>query len=326
MNSYYQVNRISCSKLKNFEKHPRYYLSDFSKSLKESKALRLGSAVDMLLTAPEEFEKVFHVATGIKPSGLMGQFADNLIALSSFYEEAISDEKLSQAYSNTDFKRDTFEGVKDKLDKITAYLKAYFDSKDKILLEEGESELANKIVNNLLTNDFTAPYFYEDGVELIYQMPVYWEYDEEECKSLLDLVRINHLTKEIYPFDIKTSGGQVKDFITSLIDFRYDLQGSFYTEALNWFVRNDEKYKGYKVMPFSFIVESTSSPGSPQVFTLSDKVISQGKIGWVSKTGIEHKGFSDLIADLKWHKMNNKWDYTKSVYLNQGITNIVELH
>lgn len=329
MNQYYQVNRVSCSKLKSFEKHPRYYHSKFSISLKESKALRLGSAVDTLLTSPKDFNEIFHVAVGIKPTGLMGQFADNLIALSSFAEEALSNtEIIAQAYEQTGFKQDSLEKVQEKMKNklFENYVNATFASRDKVLLEAEESELAMKIVNNLLTNNFSAPYFSEEeNVEVIFQFPIYWEYDETECKSLLDLVRINHLTKEIYPYDIKTSGGQVKDFITNLIDFRYDLQGSFYTEALKWLCRTDKKYEGYKVMPFQFIVESTSSPGNPQLFTLSDKVIEQGKIGWVSKTGVYHKGFDTLISDLQWHKANNLWDYPKEVYLAKGNTLINEL-
>lgn len=328
MNPYYEVNRISCSKLKNFEKHPKYYLINFSKSAKESKAIRLGSAVDTLLTDPENFNKVFHVADK-KPTGLMGQFAENLIALSSLYEEAVSEEKLSQAYSKTDFKRDTFEKVKEKLKEIEPYLKGYFESKDKIILDPEEKELCESICNNLLTNDFTSYYFTETAnIEIIYQMPVYWEIDMgeiAECKSLLDLVRINHLTKEISPFDIKTTGGNTSDFITSLIDFRYDLQASFYTEALKWLTRNEKKFEGYKVLPFSFIVESTSSPGTPQVFTLSDRVIEQGKYGWTDKKGEKHRGFMELISDLLWHKRENKWDYHKKVYDNQGVTLINEL-
>ena len=70
-------------------------------------------------------------------------------------------------------------------------------------------------------------------------------------------------------------GDQTIYFPKSLRQRRYDIQAAFYTEAL----KSKKEYETYKILPFKFIVESTTNPGNPLVFTCNQELLEIGKSG-----------------------------------------------
>jgi len=58
----------------------------------------------------------------------------------------------------------------------------------------------------------------------------------------------------------------------------------------------------------------------PRLYAVGNDTLKVGKIGGWEKTGSEYiKGYYDLVRDLHWHIDNDKWDYTKDEYLNNGM-------
>ena len=184
-----------------------------------------------------------------------------------------------------------------------------------MILSQEEYDIISQIVMSLRTNEYTAMYFQQSSnTEIQYQVDIYFDYEGVECKALLDMVIINHQDNTIQPIDIKTMGEDTLNFASSLRKRRYDIQAAFYTEALK------SVYPGYTILPFKFIVESTTNIGNPIVYTLDESLLEIGKFGRpqiylsgeVSENGSvkrygrldEIKGFHQLIELYKYYTDN----------------------
>jgi len=310
---YYNDKAISQSQLTNLASGPKYFKNKLEYKL-ESDALTLGSIVDIMLTEPDNLYEIYVVNEYTKPTGQLGEYIDAIFK--GFSEE--------EAYNIAGFKQKKIDAVKElfKSDECQNYYKFLLSSKDKKVISKEEYDKANKIVTSLLTNRFTSKYFNCDDTECLTQLELYWKYKDFDCRSRLDIVKINHKDKTILPIDVKTSGKSTYNFLESIIRFRYDLQASFYTEALQWYIDNKEEYKGYKLLPFLFIVEHTDYPGLPLIYECTEKDIYCGKFGGTTKTGVRLKGFDELIEDLKWYYAYDSWDYTREVIENRGVVKI----
>lgn len=193
------------------------------------------------------------------------------------------------------------------------------------------------IVMSLRTNPRTSKYFdrnLQQGLEnvtFIYQMPIYFEYRGLQCKALLDLVVVvrdeNGRITLVESFDLKTMNGNTYDFINSVKSYRYDIQGAWYSLALTC----EYALQGNSdlLSPFRFIVESTTNPGKPLVYTLSDSLLTIGKSGreplkfintdFVGQGAKEEfvvhnkiKGYDDLIDIYLYHEENG-WDLEREI-------------
>ncbi len=306
---YYKNKAISQSQLTNLALGPKYFKNKLEYK-SESDALTLGSLVDVMLTESDNFDNLFLVNDNVRPSGQLGDYID--LIYQGFSEE--------DAYSAVGFKRDKLEVIKEKFqyEGPQAYFKFLLESKDKKVISREEYDKALKIVNSLLTNRFTSKYFNCEDTECLTQLELYWNYKDFDCRSRLDIVKINHKEKTILPIDVKTSGKSTYNFLESIIRFRYDLQASFYMEALQWYIDNKEEYKGYKLLPFLFIVEHTDYPGLPLIYECTEKDIYGGKYGGITTTGVKLKGFDELVTDLKWYYQYDSWDYTREIIENNG--------
>jgi hypothetical protein len=59
------------------------------------------------------------------------------------------------------------------------------------------------------------------------QFPIYFDYMDEECKGLLDILFINTEEKYIQPIDLKTTTN-VWSFPKSFLRYGYQIQAGFY--------------------------------------------------------------------------------------------------
>lgn len=175
----------------------------------------------------------------------------------------------------------------------------------------------------ILANEFIKPYFSKSNeiIEILHQVDIYFEYMDEDCKALLDGIRIDHLEKTIEPFDLKTSKS-VHDFQTSYLQYGYYRQCAFYLIAIHSKKSPVKKYidQGYTILPFKFIVvENKLSSSHPAIIYETSR--------WDRKAGIEggiangkyYKGINQLIEEYKFHRDNNYWDLTKDLLESKGI-------
>ena len=104
-------------------------------------------------------------------------------------------------------------------------------SMEEQLLNNTQYKVITSVVNSLRNNQFTKKYFeeyFESSKERFTQLEIYWELKDLKCKSKLDLVFVNHDTKEIQPMDLKTTGNSVFSFDSSSLRWRYDIKTYLY--------------------------------------------------------------------------------------------------
>tara|TARA_R110000850_G_scaffold1714_21_gene9246 strand:- start:9592 stop:10512 length:921 start_codon:yes stop_codon:yes gene_type:complete len=295
---------ISQSSLKNLLVHPNFYkFKKESKNREYKTAFSMGGAVDSMLISEEEFNKRYIVQDVKYPTGkgliMLNHMLNNL--------QGVYEEELAEAFKKASYAASTkYEAVKSKFEtQYTEILDVYRTGKIIITLEQHTKILA--IVYSFKTSKFTKGYFDNKKYTIIDQLRIEFTFHGKLCVGILDRVLIDKKSKTIRVIDWKTSAG---NFEHSISKFGYDFQGAFYHLAIRaWADAN--KLSKYILLPYQLIVESTKYPGTPLVYELTGEKIMKNI-----------KKIENTINDLMWHLDNNKWDYTKEVYENNGIITI----
>lgn len=288
----------------------------------ESRALRVGSAVDCLLTTPERWKYDFFVLNVSKPSGLRGVFIDNLPPNLSPLSPLGEYEK---AYTKSGYKL-PLKTVVDRFWNSTESV-AYYNEKHKIadndvtILDLREYEAVVEAVQTIKDNVFTAKYFLQENT--LHQLPIYFVEPKSglECKALLDGVYIDYDNKEIIPFDLKTTSKNVFSFKELFFDYKYYIQaGLYYLAIQHWKDKVFDPLGEFTLKQFKFIVTpSVSNSGYPAlIFTVSKEGLEQCLNGIIDYRGIHRDGVYTLLNKFKWHKENNYWALPKDIYENNG--------
>ena len=314
--SYLDSTAISQSRLKKILIHPQDFLdANQDTEFDEPKAnIAVGDGVDILLTQNEDvFHEKFHISNVERPTGQMGDYVWEL-----FVNRANPDAEAI-AYSAAGFKRDTLEKVKERFKtEGKEYYEHLLVGEEKTVISSQQLAQIFNIKDSLLSHRFTRQYFESnERYEVLYQVPIEFEYEGVQCKGLLDMLIIDKLKKTLEPVDIKTTNVKTVNWLSMFWKLRYDFQGSFYSKGLllgNYL----EKYNCTKIKPFKFIVESQTSPGCPLIYTMNQDMLEFGQFGGKLVTK-EYEGFHQAIQRLKWHSENDLWDYPMEDYLNNGV-------
>lgn len=190
---------------------------------------------------------------------------------------------------------------------------------DKICVSEEEYCTANAMIKTLQSDPKTKKYFdrakisANSKIDIYFQLPVYFTLNGVECKALFDIVVVvkdeSGKQLRIIPIDLKTTSCFFIDFAAQFKRMRYDIQGSFYTEAFNPAnnpvfdtkgpIRADETTK---IENFRFIVASSANPEKVLEVKMDENLLDIGKYGNYSDNGILwDKGFTTLIDDWKYY-------------------------
>lgn len=320
--NYYEVDAVNYSSLAAIAIGPQYYKSRNDDSSEDKEHFIIGTCVDILLTEPESFDSKFAVDDFEEftnfPAPQMKKYVEIFI-------ETGSSEK---AYEAVGFKKSNILSVIDKYESEGKDYAEYLlkrkefneKNKDKKILTKEQFSKCKSIADSLKNNKFTKKYFINSTkeIEILDQFEHYWEMLGTKFKCKLDKVIINHIDKTIQPIDIKTTGKHTSKFMESFISFRYDIQASIYYQGIcDYIWKKSEHLKGYSILPFKFIVESTKYIGTPLIYNINPRIIDQAYEGYFYKN-TEMTGWNDLLKTLQWHKENNVWDYTKSTFENDG--------
>ena len=302
---YRNKEAVSYSLLSAFDTHVKYGRGD---EKKYSNAFRFGSLVDCLLTSPEEFDNDYVVYGGQAPTGQMGAFCEALVKL---YNINPLGDNAQQAYDMVGFKRDNLDKVLKRFEtEGKEYCEAMIAAQDKTIITPDDNAKAVQLVNTVYTSPFTSYLFKElpEGVDRHFQYPVYWKYLGIDCKSLLDMIIVDHNNMAVYPVDFKTTSYPVENFDGSFEKFKYYLQAAFYTEALKY------AFPEYEIKPFRFVVIHSELLDPPIVWLVGKDALHVGKYGGKLKSGRIVRGFHELIEEYKWHKKHDIWDVSRAVY------------
>lgn len=302
---------INYSSLSALATGPQAYIA--RDQIEEIPAFRKGSAVDCLLTTPDDFYSDFYVMTINKvPSGMMFKYVEELFRTDSH----------EQAYAASGYKLKP-ESIKEKFEaEGKEYYTSLKDARGKTILGYEEYNQVQMAVKQVKEGDFTAKYFKKsinEDHKILYQFPIYWEMEGQSCKSLLDLLVIDHANKEIFPIDLKTTGKSALNFRSAFMKWKYYLQAAFYTEAVNFWKNNDTDLANYTVKNFKFIVVETMGNNAPVIYETSDSDLFVGRNSGEDQYGNYIKGFIELVSDLNYHEEHGVWDFPKEIYTNHGV-------
>ena len=333
---YKEKEGINQSALKDLLKGLFYY-----KNLRrvQTDYFTIGSAVDTILTGAEgEFENLFYcIRESTKPS-------DNIIRMLRFIynredncNRRLSDcskEIILDATSNwqNNWKEDT--KIKTLIKKGEDYYHELRRAKDRIIIDEKQEQLIWSIVNSLNRNERTKNFFNRfqwrnnKDIDCYYQLPIYFSIGDMSCKALLDIVLCtkdeNNRIVSVQGLDLKTTSGSTYDFPKSIFKYRLDIQAAWYNLALrNWLNNNKE----ILIKPFSFIVESTTIPGEPLIYEMTEEYIEIGRKGRDKLMTKENhvireeiKGYEDLLKEYQYYE---KTGWEKDIKLDKN--NVIKI-
>lgn len=314
--TYLDSTAVSQSRLKKILIHPQEYLNaSYDSEFDEPKAnIVVGDGVDILLTQSEDvFHEKFYISNVERPTGQMGDFVWEL------FVNRNNPDKVELAYNAAGFKRDSLEKVKERFKTEGAeYYEALVAGETKTVITSQQLAQIFNIKDSLLTHPYTRKYFEQnERYQVMYQVPIEFEYEGVKCKGLLDMIVIDRLLRVLIPIDIKTTNVKTVNWVSMFWKLRYDFQSSFYTNGL-YLGNYLEKFDCVAIDPFRFIVESQSSPGCPLIYKVPQEIIEFGRVGGKMVTK-DYEGFHQAIERLKWHSENDLWDYPMEDYLNKGV-------
>lgn len=321
---YRQIKAISNSLMgvyeDDFDAFVKYWVYDQLLPQKKDDSLSLGSAIDTLLTRPDEFNDIFIVYNAAAPTGQMQSFC---YALANAYEEG-KPLPYQVAYDAVGFKRDTLPKVIEKFEPFKPYYQFLIDSKDKAVLTAEQATRAYQIVSELKGAKYTAGLVnatHHPGVMDIYnQLELKYEHHVGgqvlTLKGALDRVIVDHMKRTILPLDFKSSFNS-DNFEYSYVKYRYYRQGSFYTYLIKKWAE-EQGLGDYKIAKFTFIVCSTNR-GKHYLYQMTDTDIAAAEHGGMIQYGYKIKGWRQILNEIAWLQESNTWDYPYEAQVNGGV-------
>lgn len=321
---YRQIKAISNSLMgvyeDDFESFVKYWIYNQALPQKRDDSLSLGSAIDTLLTRPDEFNDIFIVYNAPAPTGQMHAFC---YALANAYEEGQLVIPYQVAYDHVGFKRDTLAKVIEKFEPFKQYYQFLIDSRDKAVLTADQASRAYQIVSELKSAEYTRGIVntqhhlgvtdVHNQLELTATLGVNGQ--KLALKGALDRVIVDHLRKTIYPFDFKSSFNS-DNFEFSYVKYRYYRQGSYYTFLLQKWAE-EQGIGDYKMAPFVFIVCSTNR-GRHYLYQMTDTDLKAAEGGGVIQYGYNIKGWRQILGEIAWLQGKNNWTYPYEAQVNNG--------
>lgn len=236
-------------------------------------SLIFGSAVDTYITGgKEEFEAKYVCSplgeiTG-KPKDVLVYLFENRRSydVKSLYNLRKKDwEEALNAVSY--FKNRTFDGrmsaflefgqIKQEYEDFFVFL---CESNGKTVLTEDVYSSVVSTAESLLNDEFVGKFLritpFNDDVELFWQQKFVATFNGITYKCMADLIIVNHKTKKIYPYDLKTTSNKEVAFPLSFVKWRYDIQARLYYRIINSCVKHSKDFREYEVQDYSFIVVS----------------------------------------------------------------------
>ena len=201
---------------------------------------------------------------------------------------------------------DDFWGQVELVNKISSGVK---------VLSSYELELSNIMVNTFITHPYTSSIFNPElGVETLNQVVVTTQIDGIPCKILIDKLLVNHNTKQLFVYDIKT-GSPSSDFIKNFFGYKYYYQGSFYYTVLKQFLLSIPELSEYSIIDgFNFIYVSREDPYRPFIYNMDTNYIQYVYNGYETISGMKIKGIKELLDDYSWYKTNEIYDTIREIY------------
>lgn len=332
--NYRDIDKINQSLLKKLLIHPVEYLKAKDKQESdevEKKHNVFGSMVDILCLSPERFDKEFYVMEEADISDALKSISSMIMEMAEL--EGLDIPILSKEHNSpvdhiilevaekfnyqSNWKNDT--KVKKIKESCGGYISKLVFAKGRTIVSTEEYQKAITCSMMLKSDPGTKYYFKpKKGEVLLFHKVVQFEFEGIEIKCELDIIRINHDSKIIYPADLKTIGSQIYRFNSDFWKFRYDFQaGTYFLGLFSDPTIKELLEKGYKIAPFRFIVGHSDSDYSPLVFKVGESAHNIAISGGVLSDGRRLEGLTQAVKRYKFHIKEDKWDYPMEYYQNK---------
>lgn len=340
----------SYSTLKIFiEDRKKYYKKFVLRDMEgeeETQYTVFGSLVDCIKFSSEHVEDRFAVAIAQPPTGQYGKFVEQLmkVTLASINEHGEVTRELEDmmldAYNNVkfdrngnvvDFKRDSFEVVKSKFigTDLEIYYRQLREDFGKHVVEIGDLEKAQAIVMELDSNPVTREIMTcksDERYTVLDQFPIIGRFhipdgEPYPIKCLVDRIIVDHQTKRIRIYDLKTVWDNENEFSGNYFKYRYYIQMALYTYLVVQWKNGIEDLCRYRVVCPEFIAADSSNYKSPLIYRTNVRNYLQGMNGFKIR-GRYYPGVRKAIEDLIWHKQTGIWTMSREAYENNGIVKV----
>jgi len=344
--NYRKLDALNQSMIKLFDTDPVKFYEEFKlgKKRKDNKSISLviGDMVDFYLLACRGDEDTFHnrfdekfaLYSGSKGTGQVFILADKLFELTqrdtdedtgkvkTKFETRFM-EACSIVQTEGKYKGKTLAKVLEDFDENgREYFEMLCANIGKIVVDTSLVDKALYVGNKMKNDDFTRDIFSDiDGVEYLTHVPIVWKYwiNHEEnvvCKSEVDIIKVDHKRKMIFPMDLKTTYDN-ESFDYMYIKNGYYLQNAFYFRAVeSW--AEEKGWGDYKIMPMAFVVGDTSANNRrPLVYQTDVHDMTNGLAGF-NLRGNHYRGIDELISEINWCESKNIWDCSRDSYEKDG--------
>ena len=330
---YKLIDKENQSLLKELLVYPGKYLDKKERYKANEKttdeSLLFGNVVDHHLSEDSPVEDSYYIMDAPTISEKMVKIIDHVFEEMDGWKDNLEDceEAILRAckYENYQSRWKDETRINDVIKQGSDYFKSLLASSGKTIISQ---ELYTRSVNSkdaVLNDLYTGSYFKpNENQQLLKKVVIEFEYLSVELKCELDFVFIDHATKEITPLDLKTMSRPVYTFVyNNFWPYRYDFQAAVYSFACE-FKFKELIDKGYKVMPFTFLVVESFLKNKPLRFICSEEVLEIGMNGGSLTNGRVYEGFQQAIDRYIYHSSNNEWDYSME-YIKDGGEYLIEI-
>lgn len=300
------------------------------KTVTIAKASRVtGDFVDGLLTMPEDVMNYYTIVEQSPSETIQGIIEKTITELIRYdrLTDDITNHKSRLLYYARDaeyYNNKTDEKLLDTL--ITDTTKTWWDflynSQGKTLITEKDRSFGESIKDLVMQHHLLKHYFPTrevDGIDYLYQTPMFFECEGVKCKSLTDIIIINHKEKVVTIIDIKTIFLSGRDILMSEIKKNnYVFQLSFYRRGVS--VKLNEKGWGdYKIECKWMFIPKNIKAWYPEIVPCTEEMMDFEEYGGITDEGsVTING--NRIKKTKTHKGFRHWLNVYKNTINKGLT------
>jgi len=330
---------ISNSSLGWFRLSPKYFRDKIDRKIEEPEQeyFELGTKLHYYLLEPQKFEQLYiYLDFPVPANPKQKQFCESMAKDKQKISESEKAKEIYKSIYATDKKSDskvTAEAMKlvtnyrlyiNYLQKVDLYKDTINFTTRKFLDDARTSVLSHKKAREILLNSAystTNKVTEEEYVEAN-EVTIYWEHPSIKingelmvCKSRIDRVIIDHLTKTVRLVDLKTSYNLI-DFPTKFEKFKYHEQLAFYWMAIGYMFSKlwpDKKLSEYTKE--SYIVAIQTNPDKSNTLLPVECKVYKVEDHWL-ETG--YLGIEKTLLDMVWYFENDAWSYSKEYLEGDG--------
>lgn len=320
---YEDMSRISNSNIGWFLKKGPAFLRRMLDGKEEGlsgASLSKGTMIHMYLLQKDEFWKEYRVLDFEMPTSK--QQKDFCIAYNTITDPfVLDDDRLlkayAKAYSNKKTEAAILTEAKQIIESNKAYVNYLNEKDDRKLISFADVNMLKNIEKNVKSHKMANSLLFDvpESTEAYNEFQINWDFPRAyfdihlDCKSLIDRVLIDHVTKKITLIDVKTTV-DVHDFSHSVEMYDYGRQLAFYWLAIQWYMLNEKKLNVFEEdYTFETYIVAIENNGSNPVRAFKFK-----------PTFVESR-LDDIeyaVKELCWHTKNNQWDYFREYYEGDG--------